>query len=83
MPGGKEDPGPPAAPGRHWAKEVGFAALGVLLGASPWVANQWPAILTLDTLDQLWQATGTKPVETHHSVLTTLAIRALGIRMDT
>lgn len=64
-------------PLRSTFREAGAAAAALAIGALPWYLAQYPGRLTWDTVDQLWQAAGTKSLDNAHPVFFTLLLRGL------
>ncbi|MFZ5469900.1 MAG: hypothetical protein ACOZIN_10735 [Myxococcota bacterium] len=63
----------PASFARAWS----IASLAFGLGCLPWYLAEFPGLITLDTVDQMWQADRMKPIDDLHSVTITLALRAV------
>jgi hypothetical protein len=52
------------------------------VGALPWYVVQFPGMLTLDSIAQLWQVSGIIPLDTWNPLLITLILKALHGRAD-
>lgn len=57
---------------------MSFGILWILMAAAwlPWLLNQFPAVMTADSTDQIEMAIGVEPLTNHHPVLYTYLLRA-------